>query len=522
VFVLSKFSIFASPGPIVSAASSTPQVNIQSQFAKSLLLLIFACLAIPQAFAACHAVTPSGSGSKTGADWNNAYAGLPSTLVRGDIYYVADGNYGHSLSVTTPASGTSTIEIRKAQSYDNGSSCGTSIAAGWNTSTMGSSQAVWQAPAAAGTSFVNLGSGGYYIFNGNGNNAGTTEVGCGGVRANPPSTMLGAPPTPSACGIKIDASTCTSTATNGCDGGNGEMHGGGPGIVWESVEWKGQGLNSNGNNNSETYFWFASGGNLSGVNISHSYLHNASTTYFTVVSGGWNGGSYDHNYGWGIFDGSTNHGEAIQLQGSNGQSAKNVIHHNIFRDQQTNGDVVAVIGGTQTYDFYDNADVCSSGGTSTSCRHNDGVIGCFNSQVCSNVNVYNNTFSFPSNCGWNITGGAGTMTVKNNLFYNCGAVGMSGGTVVVDYNSYLDSNQGTVGAHDISIASGVANPFTSVGTANVQLTADSSNYNNRVSLGSPYDTLDLFGHPFTTDRGATQMGGAAPSPPTNLTYTTVP
>jgi len=292
-------------------------------------------------------------------------------------------------------------------------------------------------------------------------------------------------------------------------------------MVFESVEWFGQGLNSSGNNNSETYFWFASGGNLSGVKISHSYLHNASTTYYTVVSGGWNGGSFDYNYGWGLFDGSVNHGEAIQLQGSNGTTTRNAIHHNIFRDQQTNGDVVAVITGTQTYDFYDNLDFCSTGGTSTTCRHNNGVIGCYNSQTCSGVNIYNNTISFPGNCGWNVTGGPSTMTVKNNLWYNCGSVGMSGGSNVLDYNSYLNSGQSAVGSHDVSNNS-ASNPFVNLGAGNASLALDGANYNNRASLGSPYDTTDLYGNAFTTDRGAAQFGSSVtPAPPSNLTPTAV-
>ena len=36
------------------------------------------------------------------------------------------------------------------------------------------------------------------------------------------------------------------------------MNGGGANIIWESVEWFGQGLNANGNNNSETYFVYDS------------------------------------------------------------------------------------------------------------------------------------------------------------------------------------------------------------------------------------------------------------------------
>jgi hypothetical protein len=449
--------------------------------------------------AACHTVTPSGSGSKSGADWNNAYAGLPGTLVRGDLYYLADGNYGNHLSLSTAASGTATIELRKAQSYDYGTNgnCSASVGAGWDASTMGSAQAYW---ASTGSGpLVDLGSSGYYTINGNGNNAGTAEVGCGGVQLNPPSTMKGAAPSPAACGIRIDDSTCTSTANDGCQGGNGVMGGAGPNIIWESVEWFGQGLNASGNNNSETYFWLA-GTPLTHVVITHSYLHNASTTFFTVANGSWDDGSFDHNYVWGLFDGSLNHGEAIQLQGSN---SGDVVHHNIFRDQQTNGDVVAVISGTQSnMAFYDNVDFCSAGGTATSCRHNDGVIGCFNAQTCSNYQVYNNTFSFPGNCGWNVSGGPSTMTVENNIWYGCSSVGMVGGTNVVDYNSYLNSGQAAVGSHDVS-STAPPEPFVNLLAGNVHLASDNDDWTGRLALSAPYD-VDLYGNTYSTDRGAAQ------------------
>jgi hypothetical protein len=500
---------------------NNPNLRMHSWLGGTLLFILLSCFGISSARATCHTVSPAGSGAMTGADWNNAYAGLPSTLVRGDIYYLADGFYGNHLSLSTPNSGTTTIELRKAQSYDHGqlsASCSnaSSIGTGWSTAAMGSGQAAWQSTGSG--AIVNISSG-YWIFNGNGQNAGTNEVGCGGVYANPPSAMTGPAPTPSACGIRIDDSTCTATATDGCDGGVGVMYGGGPGIVWESVEWFGQGLNQDGNNNSETYFWFAGGGSLGNVTISHSYLHNASTTYLTVVSGGWTNGSFDHNYVWGLFDGSVNHGEAIQLQGSNSNDA---VHHNLFRDQQTNGDMVAVMSGTQSnMSFYDNADICSTGGNSTSCRHNDGVIGCFNSQTCSNYLIYNNTFSFPANCGWNVTGGPSTLTVKNNLWYNCASVTMTGGSNTLDYNSFLNSSQSAVGSHDVS-SSSAPNPFVSVGTGNPALSSDNVLWNSRVSLGSPYDTNDLCtGAALTSDRGACQSSGLVPAAPTGLVGTTV-
>ncbi len=205
--------------------------------------ILMAVFCASSAYAACHAVSPIGSGAKSGADWNNAYAGLPTTLVRGDIYYLADGNYGSHLSLSTAASGTLTIELRKAQAYDHGdgAGCTPDIGAGWNAATMGSAQAYWQSTGSG--QVVNVGSGGYWTINGNGNNAGTTEVGCGGVQANPPGSMKGSSPNPAACGIRIDDSTCTATATDGCDNGSGVMNGGVANITWEFVVWFGQGVN---------------------------------------------------------------------------------------------------------------------------------------------------------------------------------------------------------------------------------------------------------------------------------------
>ena len=74
-----------------------------------LQLAIFSLLSLPM-FAACHAVSASGAGSHTGADWNNSYAGIPGTLTRGDIYYLADGSYG-SYSFSQATSGTTTYRV---------------------------------------------------------------------------------------------------------------------------------------------------------------------------------------------------------------------------------------------------------------------------------------------------------------------------------------------------------------------------------------------------------------------------
>lgn len=96
----------------------------------SLLLLIMLYLGFSHtAEAAAHYVRADATGNGSGSDWINAYTVLPATLIRNDVYYIADGSYP-GMVFNTPASGTLPITIRKATVADHGSDTG------WN-STMG-------------------------------------------------------------------------------------------------------------------------------------------------------------------------------------------------------------------------------------------------------------------------------------------------------------------------------------------------------------------------------------------------
>lgn len=81
------------------------------------------------AYSKCLDVTTTGSGSHTGADWNNALVGsdLASLVARGNVYYLAGGAYDFSngdQTFMTPDNGTQTITIRAATPADQGSSAG--------------------------------------------------------------------------------------------------------------------------------------------------------------------------------------------------------------------------------------------------------------------------------------------------------------------------------------------------------------------------------------------------------------
>ena len=115
-------------------------------------LLLFA---LP-ASAVCHVVTPAGAGLRDGSTWDNAFGGLPATLVRGDVYYIATANYTGGYRFNTPESGTTVITIKKATPTDH---C---TETGWQAS-FGVGQAVWDISNGGTFQFTDNG---YWVFDG--------------------------------------------------------------------------------------------------------------------------------------------------------------------------------------------------------------------------------------------------------------------------------------------------------------------------------------------------------------------
>ena len=79
-------------------------------------------VALPNtALSAIHHVRAGAGG--TGTDWNYALGQLPSSLQRGDTYYIADGTYSN-YTFNDPEDGTQYIYIKKATETDHGSDVG--------------------------------------------------------------------------------------------------------------------------------------------------------------------------------------------------------------------------------------------------------------------------------------------------------------------------------------------------------------------------------------------------------------
>ncbi|MDO8426271.1 MAG: right-handed parallel beta-helix repeat-containing protein [Deltaproteobacteria bacterium] len=114
-------------------------------------VLLLICVAVPNlAMAAAHYVRSGAAGNSSGTDWTNAWTALPSTLTRGDTYYIADGSYG-SYTFNDAASGSTKIYVKKAIASDHGTDTG------W-LSSYGDGQAVFSATVYFTTS--------YWVFDG--------------------------------------------------------------------------------------------------------------------------------------------------------------------------------------------------------------------------------------------------------------------------------------------------------------------------------------------------------------------
>ena len=93
------------------------------------IILFVTMIICNTAIAANHYIRAGATGNNSGAAWNNAYSSFPDNLVRGDTYYVADGDYGH-YAFNDNESGSTYIYIKKAIENDHGTSIGWSASYG--------------------------------------------------------------------------------------------------------------------------------------------------------------------------------------------------------------------------------------------------------------------------------------------------------------------------------------------------------------------------------------------------------
>ena len=448
--------------------------------------------------AACRVVTSTGSGGKTGADWNNAFAGLPPTLVRGDSYYLADGSYSQYI-FTTADSGSTLITIKKAISSDH---C---TATGWILGTMGSGQAVFNRGGGHyGTGIVVRSSN--LVINGQvGAGEGTTTY---GIKFNSTGGICG-PPATSCYDLMIGD---TATQTN---------------VTVEYLEIEGAcgGMNLATDPQACDTFEVSTQEQLiyvsnasTDLTFSHIYAHHAAGGVFQFAGGASNV-TIQNSFLYANNSTPVQHSECI---GANWTTNNVTIAYNSFHDCEGTA-IIGILGPGpgQTYTsdswrIYGNIVWYTANNGNNRRGVGDGFFGCIDSQapsVCSNISIYNNTFAdmtgpitkpragLPAAVEGNIAviytaGATGSATVENNLWYN-NAMSINFAapkTWTENFNTSFNPGgvSGLQGAFDATIR-GVADPFTKDASGNFSLVSESQvGITGGRFLSAPYN-LDYVG-----------------------------
>jgi hypothetical protein len=507
-------------------------VTKKSIFGTSLLVaaVLVLLLVVPAARAANHFVRAGATGSGNGLDWTNAFTDLPTTLTRGDLYYVAAGSYKHH-QFKDPDSGTLVIEIRAATTTDHGTSTG------WSDSFQG--PAVFAAtgtgtPAGCIFEFDTD----YYLINGNGVRNSDWQ---GGYLIALDDSNTNA----SQCVVMIGASA------GGTVGAGKWVHD----ITLDFIE-------SNGSHNI-----FDSGVHEFGVDsecgsvatLRHSYVHdggsvllfvkgkhdsllNNGTSLCSAASTGaqW---TAEYNYFARDYSSSAIHGEGIECD--EGQYC--VIRYNRFRDITGTAFIATPSGCGRTtcnidnqWDIYgnwfelrntfqNNSVNCGVGGViqafdvkfSGPLKFYNNTMANINSSICSNNSLAGGIFIQQTAPTADLNGG---LIVQNNLWYNNDVmVAVNSCTtctgLVWDHNAYF-SQAITDGDPNAQIVSG-SNPFVGSSTDNYHLAVATS---SGVTLAAPFNadpdgtTRGVDG---VWDRGAFEFdnGKRPPLPPPKVAAT---
>lgn len=422
----------------------------------------FALLAVSQmAVAANHYVLSSASGVGNGNDWTNAYPALPASLVRGDTYYVAGGNYP-ARSFDDAQSGTLVITVKKATTGDHGTD------AGWQSS-YGTTQATFNST----LSF----SRGYYVLDGS-------------VR-NEANWFDGA-----SYGFKIAHNNQDQNIV--ISGGSASSN-----ITVKNVFVDAIYQNLPGNTvrryaiDTDTY-----GGSIAtGLVFSRMYVYGGNNIWFLRTT---NGAVVEYSASNGVDGNAANHGEIVNLYYS-GNNA--IIRYNQWKNAFVNGGGTALVAITYAdgLQFY--------GNVISNFMVGDGVVG-FNGYYSSHNRVYNNTvIGGTGACGtpW----GTGTDNqVYNNVFVNCRSVSLEGSH---DYNAFSDGDSRGEPHAQINVPTSI---FTNYAGGVYTLAAPTS---PGLPLAAPF-AQDLFGtsrgSSGSFSRGAYEFGSVAatlpPKAPTGL------
>ena len=412
-------------------------------------------VAASSAQAANHYILPNAAGSGNGNDWLNAFGGIPSTLVRGDTYYIAGGSYGiHRFSQAASAT---YVYLKKANAADN------SGVAGWQSS-FATAQAVFTATGSATVFDIEM------------NNLSIDGVTGSGTSGH---------------GIKLE-----TTGTGDLGTGSGyciqSISTAPDGLILKHLECAAP-LNNQGLNMSKPLVSNSVWG--TGDNSLFQYLYVHGGLVSVLVDG--HNQIIDHCYLQNA--GGQQHSEIINAANVQNLTVRYCVLENLIGPNGTTYVEPQVNGGTVPNGIYIYGNVFKAT-SSTDQENNPSVFSSTSGEQVLNVFIYNNTFYGlrPNPAGFQDSGirgdnSASTITVQNNVWQAC---------------TYAPSFQ-SVQVQDHNVLNTGAISFVNAAAGDFHLTVNTS---AGVNLGSPYN-VDPDGRTRTTwSLGAYEFSGAGSTP----------
>jgi len=433
-----------------------------------------------------HYVTPSGAGAANGVNWNNAFAGLPATLARGDTYVLAGGTYSTQPNLGDADSGTTQIHIRKAQAGTyNGIAYNDDLVAGWSASFQ-TTQAVITRPCT--------------VFN-----ITTDYYDIDGVQ---PGSTFPPPSTSSSYGIEVTPNTPGQNCTLMDVRGTNER------IQHVAFVSAGQSFDF-------LQFGMAMYDSLNSY-VAHNYFVNSQNHIRLLGS---QNATVEYNYLANISYFSTHHGEMINMLKSplSGRMPANAtIRFNYINDSGTSNTTGQIIDLGNTGDTDDGVFVY--GNVFVNLTGHNGI-GSGNSSTpasLTNWKFYNNTF-INSVVDFSQISTAGS-EFRNNLLYGSQAQVFAGSAPATRSNNYWNSTSNSIGSGlgDVISSESTSTLFQNYAGADYRLGASSQARNIGFTLPPPYnvDAYGLTRVPGAWDAGAYNSGTVSTvAPPTSLIVT---
>jgi hypothetical protein len=448
-----------------------------------LAILILGIIGLVESSEAANHYVRSGSSGGNGSSWTDAYSSLPSTLIRGDTYYIADGSYG-SYTFNDSTSGSSFITIKKAIPSDHGTDTG------WSDS---------YGDGVASFSKWTFSSDYYYIDGQVGGGPGNWESGFG---------------------IEVKSTKGKRIVFN-----TGASH-----ITIKHTEMTNTDSSANNVNFGSIVYAY---GNVTDITFSYVYNHHVFGCNFQTGYLGADNWLIEYSKVGDNTGTSSNHSEIWSMNGSDNWTWR---YNYIFAWRSTGafygtGPGADGSGDIQMHEnWYIYGNIFDQAGTTSSWLIAANEDGSYDYHYARGWRVYNNTFIDINSVSVGVyacaldTRGVADNEFKNNVFYgNSDIMQVFGCTE--DYNSYQGSGQFFNGAHDSYLSS---SPFVNYSGGDFSLADDLAGQD----LG-PQWNIDMCGNvrgsDGTWDRGAIEYepGGVGscsggketmrPSPPSNLT-----